>query len=192
MKNFLPNFLLDGLFKLDYDSFIELIYLNQKYIDFNNEHGETLLHFASYYGLVDKFIILVNMGAKQKKTINNDTLLHYCSLGGKDYYLFHNLIKEGYNLLETNNQGLTPLHLCKDLSMSSMSYRYLEMKDLKFKLSKILDFNGNNPAHIAAQNNHQEVLNFFIQEEPSIVSTVNFKGQTPLNIEYSPYLVCRK
>lgn len=191
IKN-IPQILINGLFNLDYDSFTELIYNHKNYINYTNEKGETLLHFACYYGLVDKFIILSNMGAIAKKTSNNDTLLHYASLGGKDYYLFHSLIKdERYNLLESNKNGLTPFHLCSNLAMSSMAYRYLEMKELNFKLSSIIDNNGNNPAHISAQNSHQDVLDFYIQEDPTIISSVNLKGETPLNIEKQPYIICK-
>lgn len=182
IKN-IPKVLIDGLFHLDYDSFTELIYHHKKNINSTNEKGETLLHFACYYGLVDKFIILSNMGAIAKKTISYDTLLHYASFGGKDYYLFHSLVKDGYSLLEANKNGLTPLHLCSNLAMSSLSYRYLEMKELHFKLSSIIDENGNNPAHIAAQNNHRDVLDFYIQEEPSIISSVNLKEKLLLTLK---------
>lgn len=191
MTNNLNKILLDNLFFSDADSFVEIIYNHQSLIDATNSQGESLLHFACYHGLVEKFIILLNMGATPSKTNNNDTLLHYTALGGNDYFLFHQLIKDGFDLLDRNTLGATPFHLCKNISLASFAYRYLQMKETNFQLKAIIDIYGNTPAHTAAQNNHWDVLEFFIQEEPEIAQIKNNFGQLPIDVPQQPYLICQ-
>lgn len=184
------NILLHSLIYDNVDDFIEKTYNNISLINEKNKMGETLLHYASFFGLTEKFITLYNMGATYSKTNKGDTLLHYSLLGGKDYLLFNQLIKDGFSLLEPNNLNITPLHLCKDLSMASSSYQYLQMKYFNFKISAIKDLFGNTPAHTAIQNNHLEVFHFFTHQEESLKNELNNLNQKPFDISTAKYQVC--
>lgn len=181
------SFIIQSLIEDDNDTFTEKLYNNSHLINFKNLNGESLLHYAAYYGYVDKFTTLINMGSNIEKTNNGDTLLHYTALGGKDFFLFNQLIKDGFNLLETNNKGITPFHICKNISAFSFAYRYLYMKNLNFRATNIVDGYSNNPAHLAMKNKHLDIYEFLKFEEPNIEFSLNYFNETPLMVPYKPY-----
>jgi hypothetical protein len=54
-----------------YDDFIETLFLNEEYINLSNAKGETLLHYACYLGLIEKYYALFNFGCEFKNTIED-------------------------------------------------------------------------------------------------------------------------
>lgn len=172
----------------DYNTFVEKTYKNISLIDTANIYGETVAHYCCYLGFIDKYYALINMGIEIKKTNNDDTLLHYASLGGKDSFLVTELVKCGTYPLNRNKNGITPIHFCSN--MTTASYFNLWLQINKIPLKSIKDNYDNSLPHISARNGNLKIANYWIDNEPLLKMSLNSESFTPLNMTYHPYKVC--
>lgn len=158
MNNILHNTILSK----SYDEYLVLLYDNLKLMDEPNEHGETALHYACYYGLLDKFYLLVNMGAKVDcLTKKQDTLLHYAAYSGADNFLIVELVKYDISPIARNNEGETSLHLSANNQISH--YLYLWCMRNKLLISNLKDNNNFEPIETAYYYKNSMSYNYWVQ-----------------------------
>lgn len=173
----------------DYDTFVEKIFKNFSILDTPNVHGESLAHYCCYLGHIDKYYALINMGIEIKKTNKNDTLLHYASLGGRDNFLVTELVKEGTSPLDKNENGITPIHLCSDKTITSYFSLWLKINNIS--LNMIKDNFGNSIAHTAIQNGNKDIAEYWIHNDSLLNNSLNYEKKTPFEVSFKPYLVCQ-
>lgn len=172
----------------DYATFVEKLFNNIYLLNTPNVYGETLAHYCCFLGYIDKYYALIHMGAEIKKTNKKDTLLHYASLGGKDSFLVSELAKEGMSPLEKNEDGVTPIHLVSDGTTASYFHLWLQINNIS--LTSITDDFNNNIAHIAVQNGHHSIAQYWINHEPILETSVNYENKKPLQVSFKPHSVC--
>lgn len=167
MNNILHNTILSK----SYDEYLAILYDNLSLMDKPNELGETALHYACYYGLLDKFYLLVNMGANVNcLTESKDNLLHYASYSGADNFLIVELVK--YDLLPVakNILGETALHLSANNQISH--YLYLWCMRNKVPVVSLKDNNQYEPIESAYYYQHFVSHNYWVQQYKSLGLTI--------------------
>ena len=180
------NFLFDSLLIDDYDKFVENLYNYSSLIDAQNVHGESLLHFSAFYGIIDKYYALINFGAKDSLTHLKNNLLHYACFSGNDDFLIVELIKNNINPMETNLEGETVLHLCANERIAH--YLNLWCHRNNFKPENLLDNKGNTILHSAYQYGFYKTADYWKKSFPELLLVKNFDNQlwneTPHKIKY--------
>ncbi len=169
MKNNLILF--NSLLNDDYDSFVKKIFNYNSLINNINDNGETLLHYCCYYGLIEKFYALINMGAEIKTTNDRNSLLHYACLSGKDDFLVLELVKLGLNPTDKNSLGETAFHCVSNEKISH--YLNLWAKRNNVNICELLDDNLNTVAHSCKINGNINCVHYWILEYPNLNDTVN-------------------
>jgi ankyrin repeat protein len=106
--------LFNSLLRDSYDKFVEKLFNYSSLINITNIKNESLLHYSCFYGMIDKYYALINMGAEVQETIEKNNLLHYASLSGNDDFLIVELIKLGISPVDENLQGQTSLHFASN------------------------------------------------------------------------------
>lgn len=165
------NFLFDSLLNDDYDKFVENLYNFSSLIDIPNECGETLLHFSSFYGIIDKYYALINFGAKISLTNSKNNLLHYACFSGNDDFLIVELIKNNLNPIELNNENETVLHMCANERIAH--YLNLWCQRNNIKVDSLLDSEGNTILHSAYQYGFSKTANYWKKSFPHLISVKN-------------------
>lgn len=163
MNNILHNSILNK----SYDEYLLTLYDNLKIMDEPNDLGETPLHYACYYGLLDKFYLLVNMGANINTLTNNqDNLLHYAAYSGSDNFLIVELVKYEISPIAQNNIGETSLHLSANNQISH--YLYLWCMRNKISPTQLKDSNQFEPIESAYYYKHSMSYNYWVQQYKSL------------------------
>jgi ankyrin repeat protein len=180
-----PFILFDSLLNNSYDIFVQQLFENSSLLDLTNPYGETLLHYASFFGMIDKYYALINMGASVQKTQHNNNLLHYTSYSGKDNFLIVELIKSGISPIETNIYNQTSLHMCADEKIAF--YFNLWCMRNKIKVTDLIDKQGNNVAHGCQSAGHNQSASFWVKNYPALATQVNHIGQTWLDVKQTDY-----
>lgn len=158
--------LFDSLLKDSYQKFVQNLFDYSSLINIKNKKGETLLHYASFYGMIDKYYALVNMGANIEKTNSGNNLLHYACFSGKDNFLIVELIKSNISPVEENHQGQTPLHYCANEKIAH--YLNLWCQRNNILVCNLKDNNNKNVANIAKELNHNESFLYWIRNYPQL------------------------
>ena len=52
----------DGILELNYHEYVKRLFANTEHVNARTELGETPIHLAAFWGKLDKFYALVNMG----------------------------------------------------------------------------------------------------------------------------------
>jgi ankyrin repeat protein len=177
--------LFDSLLNNSYDIFVQQLFENSSLLDFTNEYHESLLHYASFFGMIDKYYALINMGASIQKTQEDNNLLHYASYSGKDNFLIVELIKSGISPVETNIYNQTSLHMCADEQIAF--YFNLWCMRNKIKVTDLIDKQGNNVAHGCQMADHPQAAAFWVKNYPLLGTQANKQGQTWLDIKPTDY-----
>jgi ankyrin repeat protein len=155
----------------DYDTFIKKIFNYHSLINTTNQYGESLLHHCSYYGLIEQYYALINIGADIQKTKDGNTLLHYASLSGKDDFLITELVKLGLSPLDKNSFGETALHCSANERIS----HYLNMWCLRnnIKVDELFDDDLNTVAHSCKIHGNIDGSYYWINNYPSLIDKKN-------------------
>ena len=155
-----------SLLKDTYDKFVENLFNYSSLINISNNENETLLHYCCFYGMIDKYYALINMGAEIQETISKNNLLHYASFSGNDDFLIVELIKLGINPVDENLYGHTSLHfsnnerICHYLNLWCMrnNINVIQLKDKM--LNTVAHYSkaiGNNNSNHYWINNYPEL-----------------------------------
>lgn len=172
----------------DYSTFVAKIYYNESFINIPNIYGESVAHYCCYMGLIDKYYALLSMDANPHNSKNGDTLLHYASYGGKDSFLVTELIKNGTSPLIQNKNGITPIHLSSELTISGYFYLWLQSQNIP--LLNIVDNENNNISHIAFQNGFSDVAQYWLSQDERLGEQTNSNFEKPLSVVRNPLKVC--
>jgi ankyrin repeat protein len=174
----MPNtslILFHSLISDNYDDFIKKIFNYHSLINTTNEHGESLLHHCAYYGLIEQYYALINIGADIQKTKAGNTLLHYASLSGKDDFLVTELVKLGISPLDKNIFGETALHCAGNERIS----HYFNMWCLRnhIKVDELVDENLNTVAHSCKIHGNIDSSHYWVTNYPLLNEKKNIFGR---------------
>lgn len=169
--------LFSSVLRDDYEVFVDKLYHYSSLINTPNIYGETLLHYACFLGMVDKYDALVNFDTKIEKTQQGNSLLHYCSFSGYDNFLITALVKHGQSPIETNEDNQTPIHFSGNSWICQYFYFWAKNKNIKIPL--LLDKNGNTVAHISKEQGKIESFNYWIKKFPELLNIENHAKLTP-------------
>ena len=141
---------------------------------FDNE-GKSSLHLAAETGSMEVCKLLLGKNAfVNSKTKKGLTALHFAAQKGHAE-LVEYLVKDYEADLESNTgERQTPLHL-------AAYHGQLETCKVLVNLDALVDAGDENdkrPIHLAAQNDHTEIINFFLTNRPSLVSSVTKDGNS--------------
>lgn len=160
-----------------YDKFVEKLYSYNSILNTPNVNGETLLHYACFLGMVDKYDALVNFDAKIEKTQEGNTLLHYSAFSGYDNFLVTELVKTGFSPIDKNNSGQTSIHfsgndwICQYFSVWALNN--------ECNINTLVDNNGNTVAHFAKAQGKIDSYKYWIRNYPELLSIKNNDDFTP-------------
>lgn len=168
-----------------YDDFVKKIFYYHSLIDNVNEYGESLLHYCVYYGLIEQYYALINIGAEVKKTYAGNNLLHYASHSGKDDYLITELVKQGLSPLDRNNFNETSLHCSSNERIS----HYFNMWCFRNNINvlELLDNDNNSVAHSCKMHGHLDASYYWINNYPDLDNYKNVFGKTWKQIKKKKY-----
>ena len=163
----------------DYEKFVEKLYDYSSLLNVPNDSGETLLHYACFLGMVDKYDALVNFDTEIKKTQQGNTLLHYSSFSGYDNFLVTELVKSGFSPIDKNNEGQTSIHFSGNDSIC----QYFSVWALNNQVSipNITDSNGDTVAHFSKKQGKMSSYKYWIRNFPELLDVKNNNGLTPEN-----------
>lgn len=172
----------------NYDLFTQQLFYYSDYINNYNLNGESLLHYASFYGMIDKYYSLINFGANIFDTINGNNLLHYASFSGKDYFLIVELIKSNILPYIENKNKQTALHFCKDDKIT----HYLNLWCIRNKINilNLIDIHGNTVAHSCISCGHLKAAEYWIKNYPDLSIIKNNKNQLWFEVKKQHYNFC--
>lgn len=175
-NNNIKNTLFLSVLHDDYDEFLKKMFNYVSLLDYKNHFGESLLHYVSFYGMIDKYYALVNMGAKIDKTNSLNNLLHYASLSGKDNFLIVELIKNNLDPVEQNIHGQTSVHLCENDKIAH--YLNLWCNRNNVSILNLKDKKGNSVLHTAKKLGNLNTVDYWIKHYPSLNFILNNNNQT--------------
>ncbi|XP_048697724.2 uncharacterized protein LOC125632890 isoform X4 [Caretta caretta] len=147
-----------------------------------NKHGKAALHLAAENGhdqIAD--VLLWHKAFVNAKTKLGLTPLHLSAQNG-----YNHLVKL---LVETHLASIdamtltkrTPLHLAALTGQLDVCTSLLSMSaDVN-----ATDMQGQTPLHLAAENDHSEVVQFFLKHKPELVTSANVEGSTCAHIAAS-------
>ena len=162
--------------KETYDRFLSDLFNFSSLIDKKNNLGETVLHHVCFFGMIDKYYALVNMGAEIEKTNELNTLLHYASYSGRDNFLIVELIKLGLSPVEPNRQGQTSIHFAANEQIAH--YFNIWCARERIAITELLDCEMNNVAHIAQKMGQHKTALYWIKQFPQLEEQKNMHNQT--------------
>lgn len=181
------NILIDSVKNDSYNIFVKKLFEHSSLINYENEKGETLLHFACFFGMIDKYYALINIGAVPTITKEGNNLLHYASFSGKDNFLIVELVKSKILPNATNNYKQTSLHFCANEQIA----HYLNLWCIRNNVDvlNLLDEDNNNVVHSCKINGHQNVASYWIKNYPTLDSQLNDYGKNwkEVHKKYSKY-----
>lgn len=158
----------------NYDEFVKKVFNYSSLINSMNSYGENLLHYACFYGMIDKYYALVNMGATIEKTKKKNTLLHYATLSGKDDFLILELIKSGLSPLDKNNLGHTSIHYAKNERICHYFNLWCLRNNIEIKL--VQDYKKNTVAHSCYALDNVNALEYWLKNYPELMNQKNDDG----------------
>lgn len=165
----------------DYEKFVDKLYNYSSLLNTPNINGETLLHYACFLGMVDKYDALVNFEAKIEKTQEGNTLLHYSSFSGYDNFLITELVKAGFSPIEKNLNGETSIHFAGN-DWICQYFSFWAFNNQLF-IPTLTDNTGNTVAHSSKEYGKIDSYKFWIRNYPELLSVKNNEGLTPNEIK---------
>ena len=155
-----------------------LLKYNARVDVFDNE-GRSPLHLAAEYGSMEVCQLLLEKNAfVNSKTKQGLTALHYASSKGNVDLIDYLVSKHGASIESLTIKKQTPMHL------AALNGK-LEVCQKLMDLEAMVDFNDDldqKPIHLAAQNDHTDVVKLFLDNRPSLVSATTKDGNTLAHI----------
>uniref|UniRef100_K7FN42 Uncharacterized protein n=1 Tax=Pelodiscus sinensis TaxID=13735 RepID=K7FN42_PELSI len=154
---------------------VKILLQHHARVDVFDEHGKAALHLAAENGhdqIAD--VLLWHKAFVNAKTKLGLTPLHLSAQNG-----YNHLVKR---LVETHLASIdamtltkrTPLHLAALTGQLDVCTSLLSMNaDVN-----ATDIHGQTPLHLAAENDHSEVVQFFLKHRPELVTSANVEGST--------------
>ena len=138
-----------------------------------NDGGETPLYQASVHGIIPIVKLLLNNGAKATYGRNNSSLHVAAEFG--DIELIEALVSHNADVDEKGSHSLTPLGLAVEEGQCASVRKLLEC-------GAKTDFPGlQSPIHIAADNDHLEIVKELLKHNAKIDIT-DEQGTTALHV----------
>ncbi|CAH3153557.1 unnamed protein product, partial [Porites evermanni] len=152
---------------------------NNANVDVRDSENKTVLHYAIGSSDIVKEIlkdVKANSLIRAKDRLGN-TPLHYAACKGcvKDASII--LMKYRAGATITNGAGETPLHIAARYGCMSVAKKVMEGRGKRTVNAN--DVYERTPLHLAAQEGHDELVEFFLKKGAKIDSDVH--GQTPLH-----------
>jgi len=152
---------------------------NRANVDVRDSENKTVLHYAIGSSDIVKEIlkdVKANSLIRAKDRLGN-TPLHYAACKGcvKDASII--LMKYRAGATITNGAGETPLHIAARYGCVSVAKKLMEGRGKRTVNAN--DVYERTPLHLAAQQGHDELVEFFLKKGGKIDSDVH--GQTPLH-----------
>eukprot|EP00794_Sanderia_malayensis_P004801 gene4801-5428_t len=148
-------------------------------LDIFDEAGKTALHVSSENGHLNVVELLMN----KKSYVNAKTKIGLTAAhlaGASGYCDIVDMLVRKYNasldVVAINKR--TPLHLAALNGQLEMVGKLLELK----ADPNSTDANGYTPLHVAAEDNHPQVVRMFINHSPSLIFQANKDGNTCAHI----------
>lgn len=180
LKNNQQNILFNSLSNDEYHLFLKKLFDYSSLINKTNDIGETILHHVCFYGMIDKYYALINMGANIEKTNESNNLLHYASFSGKDNFLIVELIKANILPTEKNIKGQTSLHIAKNKQIAH--YLHLWCNRNNVSVLDLKDNNGNYLTHTAQYLGNLEVVDYWSNQYPLFNTLTNNMNERWMDI----------
>lgn len=148
-------------------------------VDVRDSENKTVLHYAIGSSDIVREIlkdVKATSLIRAKDRLGN-TPLHYASCKGcvKDASII--LLKYRAGATITNGAGETPLHIAARYGCMSVAKKLMDGRGKR--TVNAIDVYERTPLHLAAQEGHEELVEFFLTKEAKIDSDVH--GQTPLH-----------
>lgn len=188
-NSFFDNTILFESLKNDsYDIFVQKLFNYSSLINISNEKNESLLHFTSFLGMIDKYYALINVGSEPNITLEGNNLLHYASFSGKDNFLVVELVKSGISPIAINNNKQTSLHLCENDKIA----HYLNLWCIRNKIdvTKLLDIDNNNVAHGCKMAGNHSAAQYWVNNYPVLGEQKNDYNKKWLEVKKKFYQFC--
>ncbi|XP_078365223.1 transient receptor potential cation channel subfamily A member 1-like isoform X2 [Oculina patagonica] len=152
---------------------------NRANVDVRDSENKTVLHYAIGSSDIVKEIlkdVKANSLIRAKDRLGN-TPLHYAACKGcvKDASII--LMKYRAGATITNGAGETPLHIAARYGCTSVAKKLMDGRGKRTVNAN--DVYERTPLHLAAQQGHDELVEFFLKKGAKIDSDVH--GQTPLH-----------
>lgn len=167
------------------DDFLKKIFYYHSLIDNTNEHGETLLHYCVYYGLIEQYYALINIGAEIKLTHAGNNLLHYASNSGKDDFLITELVKQGISPLDKNKFQETSLHCSANERISHYFNMWCFRNAIDVK--ELIDNDNNTVAHSCKLHGHIDSSYYWESNYPELNNKLNVFNKTWKQLKKKKY-----
>ena len=166
-----------------------------KFINQENDHGITALHYASFRGNVKIIRLLIENGANiYTKTKRGLNVIHYSAQGNKPSSLmfFYLIFKEknNYSLITDNDSGgSTPLHWAafsnaEDTLLYLINLDCFKTQEEKLNYINKPDFQGYTPLHLSVNSKSKRTVMKLLQNGASS-DLKDKKGKTPLDLAKS-------
>uniref|UniRef100_A0A8D0GQK8 Ion transport domain-containing protein n=1 Tax=Sphenodon punctatus TaxID=8508 RepID=A0A8D0GQK8_SPHPU len=161
---------------------VKILLQNHARVDVFDEHGKAALHLAAENGH-DQIVALLlwHKAFVNAKTKLGLTPLHLSAQNGYNYLAKLLVESHAASIDAMTLTKRTPLHLAGSSGQLDVCTSLLSMNaDIH-----ATDIQGQTPLHLAAENNHSEVVKFFLKHKPELVTSANMEGSTCAHIAAS-------
>ena len=154
-------------------------------VNSQNDAGVTALHAACERGVTAMVKELLSCESIEinKKDEQQNTPMHTACVSGEKDVVF-TLIEHGANVMEENNDKMTPLHVAVVERKLEIVKIILKCADDKKKLLQAKEKDGNSPFLLAVKTGDEEMVKFFLDNGANVADT-NANEATALHLATS-------
>ena len=156
-------------------------------VNIGNKAGVTALHVACERGIVamvKELLLFEGIEINTKGYYHWNTPLHTACVSGEKDIVFA-LIEAGANVMEENDDNMTPLHIAVVERKLEIVKMILDMHaDGKEELLQAIEKDGNSPFLLAVKSGDEEMVKFFLNNGANLVDQ-NGNGANALHLATS-------